>query len=118
MFQQREEAKLRMAFFVALQVETAAIDSATPGGAIFNHDDPHQSEALAPPVAPTLLAHNPNPQANKAPHNRRSSRIQGLAAPSPAVPGQSVYMVESLATPLQALPRPPGQYSQEAIRAS
>ena len=116
--QQREEAKLRMAFLLASQAEAAAIDSATPGGAIFNRDDQHQSEALAPPVAPTLLAPVPNPQSNKVPPNRRSSRIQGLVCPPPVVPGQSVYMVESLATPLQVLPIPLVQYSQEAIRAS
>jgi hypothetical protein len=114
--QRREEAKLRMAFFLASQAEAAAINSATPGGAIFNRDDQHQLEALAPPVAPTLLAPGPNPQANKVPPNRRSSRIQGLVTPLPFVPGQSVYMVESLTTPIPLKPRPPGQYSQESIQ--
>ena len=114
--QQREEAKLCVAFLAASQVEKAAIDSATPGGAIFNREEQHQPETRPPPVTPNLLGTAPPPQANKVHSNRRSSRIQGLGAILPCVPGQSVSAIESTATPVP--PRKPGQYSQEAIRAS
>ena len=62
--QQRQEDKLRMAYMVASQVATVAIDAATPGGAVCSRDDLRPDDSGPPPVS-NLSVSTSTHQANK-----------------------------------------------------
>ena len=107
-----------MKFLVASQVATAAFESATPGGTIFNRTKLRQQDDSTPPSAPDLSVSTPTHQANEALPNRHSSRIQGLDAPLHLAPGLSGSKVVSIAKTIPAKLRTLGQYTQEEIRVS
>ena len=49
--QQLQEAKLRMAYMVASQPASVAMDAATPGGDLFSRDElRHQDDSVPPPT--------------------------------------------------------------------